>query len=325
MTTQARSVTPPERRYRDPLSQLLQFSWKGIAFPVQSMEVDVEHALPGHEVWMRNGVDHEETGRGALRFSAEIPFYNHIFPAKSELWIHAALYPRQYRFFLEAAIIGGKGLLVHPELGPVFCKLKSCKTKYDSTKRGGCMVIAEWVESIDLNDESVNAYVGASSYNASQEASIRSAAESLDAKYTDLSKEIPHLPKRMKSLIDVINAFSAIGDQVQLFAARQAGSLDSLEYASKRLLRSMALDDNVEDMDSKRAAIGMRLAVYELKRDLRERGGKIGTHVTRARTTVCGLANSLHVPVSALVEMNPRIVSKPVIYENTIVRYRKAA
>lgn len=301
------------------LSTLLQFSWKGIAFPIQSMEIDVDHALPGHEAWMRNGVDHEETGRGALRFAAEIPFYNNIYPSSKETWAPGTLYPVQYRFFLDAAVIGGKGTLQHPELGPIVCKLKSCKTRYDSTKRGGCSVTAEWVESIDLNDTKD------STAGTAPVASIRVAAESLDIKFPVLKDQIPHLPKRMKSLIDSMNAFTAIGDQVQLFAARQAGSLDSLDYAGKRLLRSMTLLDDVEKMGEKRAAIQMRNGIYDLKQDLKSKGGKIVTYRVPARTTVAGLAQSLQIPIAGLIEMSPRLMAKPVVPENTIIKYRKAA
>mgnify|MGYP001015545955 FL=1 len=302
----------------DLLSRLLEFKWKDIAFPIESMEVELGHKLPGHEAWMRNGVDHEDTGRDSLRFTAEIPFYNTIFPGESESW--SILYPNQYRLFLNAAAIGGEGTLQHPELGPIQCKLKSCKTKYDGNKRGGCMVSAEWVETIDLSAEQ-NLTIG----DTSPVAEVRLAAASLDIQYPNVRDLVPKMPKHITSLIDVMNAFSAIGDQVQLFAGRQAGMLDTLDYAGKRLLRSMTLLDDVEKIGQKRVAIQMRQGVYDLKRDLKNKGGKVVTYRVPGRTTLAGLAQSLQVDMGAIVELNPRIVAKPVVYENTVVRYRKAA
>lgn len=303
----------------DLLSRLLEFSWKDISFPIESMTVDLEHKLPGHEAWKRNGVDFEDTGRDALRFSAEIPFYNTIFPGESETW--SILYPNQYRLFLNAAAIGGEGTLQHPELGPIQCKLKSCKTKYDANKRGGCSVSAEWVETIDLSAEQ-NLTIG----DTSPVADVQLAAASLEVQYKEgLQEQIPHLPKHVNSLLDVINAFTAIGDQVQLFSARQAGRLDALDYAAKGLLRSMTLLDDVEKVGQRRAAIQLRNGVYDLKRDLKGKGGKIVTYRVPARTTVANLAQSLHVGMGAIIELNPRIVSKAVVPENTVVRYRKAA
>lgn len=298
--------------------QLLEYKWRGVAFPTSEFSVTLAQDNAHHAAWKRQGENLEATGRKSLEFRATIPFRNGIVPASVETW--PVLYPGQYRLFLDAMALPTTGILTHPELGDIECKPGTCETKWLATKRDGCDVDATWTESIDLNVDDSLTIGSQSPVN-----EIELSALSLDVDYPNIRQLAPGLPKRTESLMDILNAFVAYGDQAKLFAARQAGMLARADYAAGQILRTIDLADNPLLAQQKSAAIRMRNAIADLKKDLAQLGGRITYYRVPAPTTIAGIATAKKIALGDIISMNPTLVAKPVVPAGTTVRYRSAA
>ncbi len=137
----------------DLFAQLLEFSWKGIAFPVANVRFSLHHDIARHLYPDKDGGHMEPTGRAPLQISAQALFYNGIAPGKGETWGKAGtLYPAVYRKFMTACSDRTMGVLQHPEFGAIRCALESCETTLDSGRRDGVSVNASWIESVDVDE-----------------------------------------------------------------------------------------------------------------------------------------------------------------------------
>src|ERR1700722_318099 len=124
----------------DLFAKLLEYKWKGVSFPVEDTELEIRQDLVIHRYADRNGAYVEGTGRHPPQTPARIPFLNTIYPAASESWPPGALYPQQFRLFLQACLDPTSGTLQHPELGALNCKVDVARSTWSGKVRSGVIV-----------------------------------------------------------------------------------------------------------------------------------------------------------------------------------------
>ena len=225
----------------DLFAQLKGFQWKGVDFPSAEDDLEIRQDLVIHRFADRNGAYVEGTGRHPVQITARIPFLNHIYSGQNENWPQGALYPYQWRLFLEQCLEGTSGTLVHPELGPLNCKIDVSKTTWSGKVRGGVWVQATWVESDDTQADQL----GQDLSNASPIGNLTANADDLDENIATmaaaLSAQSNPLPPLEFSFDMLANAVVGVIDVPPVLAKSYAGRVDNIIYQANRVQQALAM------------------------------------------------------------------------------------
>ena len=315
---------------------LKPLSWRGIQVPAASVELALDQDHAEHKFPDRDGAHIEATGRNPLRFRAKLIFRNNITPGKKESWPSGILYPLQFRAFLEAAADRSSGEFVHPELGPITCKLKSFNVRWDAMTRDGVDADAEWVESTD-KPEDLAAIIGTySAASASQAAAadldtyaINKVAPfytpPVDAQtFTTAQPSSLAPPPFEPSFGDAMRQIQGVFDQYTLLSKKAGGQVDHIIYRVNALSDSVASAKDVTMWAPRQSLEKMKSALYELKKQILTSNRKISFYQVPAPTTLAAIAAFLHAPIADLLKLNPLLAQAPSVQPFSIVRYYTA-
>src|SRR5882724_6977826 len=136
----------------DVYSTLTPPSWRGIPFPLTSLDNEIVQDHFEHYFVYRDGCHIEAMGRKGMVFRLSVPFQNGIEPAPIEGWAGQRLYPELATQFLRACLDKSTGVFMHPELGPITCKARQTNwTTNAAAGRDGITVHTSLYESIDAD------------------------------------------------------------------------------------------------------------------------------------------------------------------------------
>jgi hypothetical protein len=297
---------------------LHMFSWREVGFPVTEFEQDFRRDLVIHKFADMDGAHVEDTGRHPLQITAHVPFVNGLRKGPSETWSDP-LYPYTWRLLLAACAQKGSGTLVHPELGPLTCKLESFRTTWSGTARGGPMGILVWIESDDVGldlDQDLS--------TPSPLASIAGAASDADADLASIDPSIvPKLPTFSSSFTDMTNALLAVIDLPSLLANQYGGQLENVIWNAQRLESALSTAPNRSALNWPLflAAEQMKSAAYDLQQTLLTKGRQVGLYTVQGDQTLSQVAANLNANLADIMTLNPSLVQNPLILDQTQVRY----
>ncbi len=314
---------------KDLFSKMLGFEWRGISFPCSSFETDVTQDHAEHKWPDRDGAHIEATGRNPIVINAKALFYNGIAPGQNESFRGGFLYPDAYMAFVEACADRSTGTLVHPELGDLQVKCKSCKTHWDADRRDGVAVDVVWVEHTESNTAVVVFR---------DDVSAQAAAETLDAAIGDyvrpLSPAQP-FPERAFASIkfsppgvtpmsfgELVNSVVGVLDQVSLQQQRVLGRINEVMYRLDVLSEAIDRTKDVKTWPIRKGIENLRVAMHDLKARPFGRGGQIGAYIVERPMTVAQICVLTQNTAEEFGELNNNTVaSGPVIYRGIVVRY----
>src|SRR5580700_9335962 len=127
---------------------LLELRWKDISFPYASLRNRLRQDLVIHKFADRDGAHVEGLGRHPFEFTARVPMLNGLDAGPNEHW-QRPLYPFVRDNLLRAALDKTSGILQHPELGPITCKLETLDWELKAEVRSGVWVDVTWLETDD--------------------------------------------------------------------------------------------------------------------------------------------------------------------------------
>ncbi len=319
--------------------QLLQFQWKGVGVPTSKFSMSLRHDLVQHKYPGKDGANIEDTGRAPYHFTASIPFLNGAVPGRGETW--GVLYPTQYRQFMAVAAEGATGSLIHPEFGPVWCKLESCETVWSAERRDGVVVECSWLETMppgeDGNTDLVNA-------RPSPVSSVLLGALDLDAQLGAVTPPFPNRPVYTPDFAASMRSLTAVSDQLTLASSRGLGSLGAITYRLNTLQTSIegaqaVPAKTVKELispdttaDARRALLwpmkntieGFRSALNDVKKVLGTTGKAVKTYVTPLDMTLAAIAQNVGAPVSDLIALNSSACADVLVPRLTSIRYYAA-
>lgn len=328
-TTGAGSTSgAPTGSVNDLFAQLHGFQWKGVDFPTTEFDTEVREDLVIHKMADRNGAYVESVGRHPVQVTATIPFNNYIVPAANENWPPGNLYPYQWRFFLRACLDGTSGNLVHPELGPLNCKLDMARTTWRGNERGGVVVHATWIESDDTQADQV----GQDLSSASPIAAMTSNADDLDANIATLQSAVslqenplPSLPFSFSALASSITG--AI-DSVTVLEKEYQGRVDNLIYQANEVEDALSTASAASPLNWPifQGAERLKAAAYALKAQPQVAQGKaLATYTLTKDSTMGQLIAQLGVDPPGFIALNYGLVGAPVVPKGTMVQYFQPA
>lgn len=302
----------------DLFSSLFECQWRGIGFPVISLEQDFVQRHAAHEFADRDSAFIESMGRAPLRFSARVPLLNYISRGKNETWPERQLYPGVWRALFKACADRTSGTFQHPELGKLTCKCENHRTTWSSDVQGGVFVSISWVETDDSGSDVANALA-----QPSPAASVFATAQALDAALANVSPIIvptPYVPPI--SFTDLANAVRGVVDQGTLLQKEVAGRIDNLIYEANALEASMAAADNALNWPMFQMAEELKASAYELSTQLLTTGTKvIALYTVLKDSTLAQVANGLGAPIDDIVSLNVTYVAIGIVPKDTVIRY----
>lgn len=291
----------------DELSKLASPSWRGIPFPLSSLEVEFEQEHARHAWAYRDGCHLEATGRNPFVFHLSIPFFNGVQAAPIEAWRGQVLYPDLYRQFLAACTDRTTGDLVHPALGTIKCKLKSYRESYEPAPRDGARITAMLHETVD-GDE-LNETIS----NLSALATAQQSADRLDTLLASTPQPMPELANDTSSFTDMMNGYTSGANGLGRVQSKVANLTLALGRINSVSLWQLALTNS--DMQS---------AILNLQAQPAPSSRSTRTFIVTRDMPLFTIAITLGVKAPDLVTMNPRLARSPLVIAGTSVQYRVA-
>lgn len=292
----------------DALRTLTAPSWRGIFFPVTSLENGFTHDHVEHKFTYTDGMRIETTGRNGLNFSARIPFNNGVAAGDFEPWKGQVLFPTLFRKFLNSCLDGSTGEFMHPDFGPLKCKSIDVNWRYSSALRDGAELTVRWFQTTEDDSEILTA-------KESPGAAATKSAATLDSAIASTGP-LPELSNQKDSFSNMV-------------ADYQSGNGSLGPIHSKLDSTSSALDrmDDVSFWPLRQATEDMRAAIYNLGGTPGVPAGSAGSTRTREYTVPFGSSLSsigitLGIRTDSLVSMNPSLARDPYVRQGSVIRYR---
>jgi len=295
---------------------LPQLQWRGLKpVPVEDASYDFSHDQAERRYPYIDGVGHDHTGRGPLRFTVHLLFINTL---------QKNLYPHTWEDWRAALFDGSAGDLVHPELGTVRARVVSGSVKISAHSRAGVTVDVTWVETID-DPEHAPGDIPALAIT------LGPAAKSAQIAMDKLHYAYPtQFAPKTTNLADAVASIEA-----KLFL----GGLSVLAPVNQLIAGVRQLQDAVSLLDvrtnSLRSAVSTWPALYNLElveyglvelQDWAQRSPRpVLTVVTDRPTTLSTFALSVGNTVADVVELNPGALAKPSVSAGTTLRYYASA
>lgn len=303
---------PPVEIELDVLAQLLECSFRGISFPVESLDMDVSHDVIQHKRMDRDGAKLEDTGLGAFTYQIKAPFCNTIARGPMETWDN--LYPDTKNKMLEALSDRSTGDFIHPELGLRRCKCLNFRTGLDPNYRGGIVISFTLVEDTEEDDAVVI------TQNSTLALAVSSAI-SLDAALGNLTPPpVTGLEEDgFKSFEDAMRKISGAFDQVGLLQKQVIGKIDRVIGRVNKLTETaVGTVTNLGTFPDQLIS-----SLLRIKKNALIQSKPLGFFQTQAPITVGQLALLLGNSVLELINLNPGLASAVSVPKFTLVRYYK--
>jgi hypothetical protein len=309
----------------DLFAQLKEFQWKGVAFPSTEDDVEIRQDLVIHRFADRNGGYVEGTGRHPVQITARIPFLNYIYAGTNETWPQGALYPYQWRLFIVQCLEGTSGILQHPELGPLNCKIDLAKTSWSGKVRGGVWVQATWIESDDTQADQLGQDLSASSPIAQLTATADDLDENILTLAAALGAQANPLPALEFTFADLAASLVGVIDVPTILQKEFQGRVDNVLYQCGRVETSLSsanetlgplswpLYQDCERTKDAAYTVQAQAAIAQKRTVLQKRLPK--------DSTIAGAALYVGADLTDFILLNYALVSTPVVAAGTKVSY----
>lgn len=307
----------------DVFEQLLAAKWRGVEFPVTKMRMSIAHDLVEHKYWGVDGARVESTGLAPRRFSFTSPLLNGISPGRAEKW--AALYPNQFRLLLTAFQKKERGEMQHPEFGIIICKAERFDADWDAARRGGTDVEMSFVETLTEADLEVQEDTPVGVVDIGEIDELDSPTLKADLKTILLLNGLPlppYLVKETISLGGLANKIKAVTDYPSVVSRRAAGAAAELKYHVDRIAQSAQASRSALTWPVVQSTERVKASLHEAEQNLLRGARRVKFFRVPSPTTLAGVARQIPgATVSDLIKLNPTLVRRPELPENTIVRY----
>lgn len=302
----------------DELSQLLQASWRGVAFPTADLSITFEHGQAEHEVFGKDVSNIEATGRRSRIFSISIPFYNNVVPGQNERDIGASIFPNVFNQFHKAFLDKTSGELIHPRVGQVNVKPRSYHEKIDAQRRDGLVVDVTWIESDDSADGTAP--------TVDQPAPVTGVvvfAEDLDNLVGNMNPKPEPEPgdPPFTSFSDMASKIRSVFDRVTLTSKMLGGLIDNMRSEVDRLRESIERLNDTSLWPVVDAIENLQSSLFDLKLQGQQTSRKLAIYTTKYPTTLGQISGIVHADLTAMINLNPLLLDEPTIPVGTQVFY----
>ncbi len=306
---------PRKKQPLDVLGRMISPSWRGVEFPCGEWEFGFEQDHAEHKFPDKDGALVEATGRSPATYTFTAFFRNGLDAKAIVPTASLPLYPTQWRKFIAACLDRTTGSLVHPELGPINVKLKSCKTKASLDKRDGVDVDVTFVESPLAEDELTDLLkqpspMGAALANAG---SLDDAVGNIDP--------VPEYPDSISpSLLDSMKQLSGALQQFRLGIGNIGSLVDSYLDGIADMRAALVKNGNpAKTLKAIQALDACFTAVAQVAADAKPKGRPVTVAIVQGPATPDAIAAFFGTPVDDFLRMNPLAADRSVVPKDSQV------
>lgn len=278
---------------------VLQFykdaKFRGVAFPYTEMRVslsqdNVEHKYPYRDAGLIEGV-----GRASNIFTFKAPFRNGTTG-------HSDLFPTVWRSLLTACADKSTGELVHPEMGTVNVKCKSCTTSFDAMRRDGVDVDLEFVETLTKSDEDAILFGSSSPAAATMAAAVDFDKAISDTGFTQV------YPESLKpDLLSAMKALNGLVSQIGLGLANIGAAIDGMLGDLDGMISLLESENNPALAGAIAAATAAFAATIALAQTITGGGRDVSMAVVVRDSNLSAAAGVLGQKVDDFLKLNPAL------------------
>lgn len=292
--------------------QLEECSFRGISFPVESVNLEFSQDLVQHKKPNVAGAKVEGTGFNPITIHVKTCLYNNLYRGATETWDDSNLFPGVHNQLLSALIDNSAGPFVHPTLGTYHVKPVKGSSQTNATTRNGQAFEFELITTNPGEIDSILAQTdGGLAY---------SSAQALDTQLAQpaLSNLAPPI-----SFTNMIQQITGLLGQVSLTVQKVNGLINQAMFQAQRI------ENAVDDLDASFATLRQNLeriksALNSLRFNASKRQSHLALYFVPKDTTLAGVASTLAVTVESLLSLNPELARKTTVPEGTDVVYAKA-
>jgi hypothetical protein len=305
---------------KDAFASLSFLKWDTMVLPCTKFSSGFGHDIARHKYYRRDGQNLEETGREGFEFTFTIPFIKGLRQAKGEKWSVTPLYPQGLQAFVDLCQDGATKVLVHPELGVYRCKPARIHWDTMAEHRGGVYLDVTWLED-NTEDEGIFNITFDSAGNAVSPAiDVDKAAEELAILRAQRVK-VPELPKKPYTLTSLARDIVASRDRIGRFSQERVGVIDRAVRDVRDIGNAISTTPSALAWPARQGAIRMENALVNARADLSRLDRSVLKYRTAKSMTVSNIARVLGIAVQSIVELNPNLLSSPIVPAETVVRY----
>jgi hypothetical protein len=295
---------------------LLELSFKEVSFPYVRFKTRLRQDLAIHKFADRDGAHVEGMGRSPLEFSARIPMLNGLDAGANEHW-QRPLYPFVRDNLLRVAVDKTSGVLQHPELGSITCKLETMEWELDAQTRSGVWVDVTWLETDDTGDDLAQDLAAPSPL-----AGAQAAANDLTFYATTIDPRVvpkPYVPPI--TFDDMMNSIRGVVDTPTLLQKQFAGRIDNFIYEANAMRDSLNASANALNWPLLQVCERAKESGYSIKATQLTKGRQILFYVTQKDSTLAQVAAHVGAPLDDVMKLNPAYMGQPVLASGSFVRY----
>lgn len=299
-------------------NKLLECKFRGISFPIQDLETQIDHDLVEHKYPDRDGAHIESMGRNPIKVSAKALFYNNISKGTGESWTYGDLFPNTYLRFIDAIKDKSVAELQHPILGTFDAKVISTKTSLEAGRRDGVTVDVSWIETIKFE----NFNTKEKKFNLNSEAKALDDQLSADKQFIISKGE--KVPNNL-SFSSFVDSIRAVIDTSILTGQRALSTIDRALYHINNLFASVIRINSVLLANLKSKIEALKSSLISTKQTLNVKFNSTSIFIAPKDTTLSALAAGLKNSIVDIIKLNSNLASKPIIVRGTAIRYYKVA
>lgn len=303
----------------DALSELNFLRWGSLVLPCTKFSTGFSQDIAAHKYYRRDGQNLEATGRSGFEFTFTIPFIRGLRQARGERWTVTPLYPQGLKAFIATCQDGKTQILGHPELGDYNCKVSHIHWDTAAERRNGVFLDVSWAEDNTAN-EGKNLVTADNAGNATAPAEDINRAEIELAKLRALNVKVPKLPKAA-TLTTLARQVVASRDRIGRLSQDSIGQVDRLVRNVRDIEQAIVGTPSVLSWPARQSATKTENALINARADISRGFREVKKYRTAIRMSLSNVARILGVATQDLIELNPQLLSSPMVPADTVVRY----
>jgi len=300
----------------DVLSKLTLAQYKGVQFPITSVDFGFSQEQAEHKFIFRDEALIQQLGRKNKTWRLEIPFLENL---GTFMLDYKELYTKIFPNFVEVCQERTPGILTVPDVGNVRVACASLQYTISSEHRDGVIVRVEFISAPLANDAALIPQIPSVQAIAAQAKKLDTAVAATNFNPPTSHAVVPQ--ETPASFSDPFTAVSSVFDQLSNSRKKNLAKIDD---TTARINKMNASIDRISDpklWSVKRQALDLKNALNRAATHSDSKGKRLKQAFVNHPTPTNVMATKLHITLSDLLRLNPELSQQPIIPANTVVRY----
>lgn len=304
----------------DVLTNLQKASYKGISFPIGTLDFGFSQEQAEHKFIFRDEALIQQLGRKNKTWRLEIPFLENLGTFMPD---YKNLYSKSFAPFIVACQDRTPGILTLPDVGSVRAACVSLQYTLSSNNRDGVIVKVEFISAPTANDQAVVPNIPSISAIAVQATKLDTEVAKTNFNPPTSHASVPQ--NKPTSFSDPFTAVSSAADQLSNSRNKSVARIEDTTYRINKMNDSLDRIADPKNWSVKRQANDLKNALNRTAINSDSNGKRLKQAFVNRPTPSNVMASKLKMNLADFYRLNPELSRSPTIPANTVVRYYSAA